>query len=108
MEAIEQTEAHRERARAYLMLLVPSMKRAVGTAGGKGVEWLVEKLDWAVIMEPLVSTFATALNDEEIGRAIAWIESPLYAKMAELGEEVTVRVQAGFMQAMGKLLAEET
>lgn len=107
MEAAEpMTDDRRtELARSYLMLQVPVLKSALALSD-KDTGRLMERLDWSVIMEPMVSAFAAALTEEELSRAVAWVESPLYAKLASMQGTVSHKVQAGLIQALGKYLAE--
>ncbi len=96
-----------ELARTYLMLLVPAIRDAFCLVSND-MRQLAGMLDWSVVMEPLVPTFANALTDDELSQSIAWAEGALYKKLCSLQGDVNAKAQAGMLQAMGKLLAEES
>jgi len=95
-----------ELAAAYMSLLVPTIKRTLAiTAKGSGP--VLDRLDWVAVMAPLAALFARELTEDELAQSLAWAESPLYAKLDSLQEEVAARIQPSMMAELAKLTLRE-
>jgi hypothetical protein len=94
-----ETSGSIELARAYVALTVPAVRAAVKLSLGK-LAPLAELLDWVRVLEPCAQLMAAELTEAELRQAVAWAETPLYAKMAALAPRIQEVTQAGLMQAL--------